>query len=279
MMYQLKYQSLILGAACVLSGCGADKKNGIDFYDPTPTEVGLQLLGDSYLDFESSRVTPSYEAYIPSFLNQLASQYHGVNVVYRDRSVSGSKLDYILGGQYESARAEGVKTLVINGGANDLREPCATSNIEIVNDSYVAVSGSECENALASVETKISTFFSRVADEDVTTYGAPPDIIWLGRYNLPSTVTHKDIVNRVNEMIISVCNQVSEDQKENYSSFCTYVDTRNEWTVDETDLYLLSSELDPYASDGAIHVNELGGQIIANVLWEVISNPANEFFF
>ena len=123
-------------------------------------------------------------------------------------------------------------------------------------------------------KTKIRNFFVDLVDEqgDVATYGAPPKIVWLGRYNLPATVTHYSIVNRVNERIAEIC-------EEDYGQYCVYVDTRGAWSVEDTDLYLLSSEQDPYASDGPIHVNEMGGEIIANRLWEVISNPTNEIFF
>lgn len=272
MFQRAKCTALTWGVALVLAGCGADKKNGIDFYDPVPTDSGLQLIGDSYLDFESPKISPAYEAYIPSFLNHRASQYHGRDVIYKDRSVSGSKLDYILGGQYEGARLDGAQTLVVNGGANDLRVPCVASKVVDSNGNYVA--NDACEKAITSVKQQIETFFELVVSKNhVDQFGDPPDIIWLGRYHLPATVTHKSVVNRVNNIISGICN------RQKYRSFCTYVDTRSAWTAEESVMYLLSSDEDPFASDGPIHVNDLGGQKITGILWDVLSNPSSDFYF
>lgn len=264
----MKYQHMRLVLASVsisvgLAGCS------YDFYNPTPTTFELQTLGNSYLDYQNK-----YAAVIPSYLNQFASAYYKKTVVYKDRAVSGTNLDSILVTTFDAARNSdlvnadyAIKTMVINGGENDIREECVGSATTASDGSYV--SNSSCENAIAVAKQKIQDFFVRINSQtSINKYGYPPAIVWLGRYNMPGTVVHKNIVSDWNAFMKAQCAAVNR---------CYFVDMESAWS--SSDAYKYLDNNDRYATNGPVHVNAQGGQILAQRIWNVLTDPANNLYF
>lgn len=252
----LKASAVLLSSVALFGNKGC---NRADLYNPTANEYQLQFLGDSYIDFGSGK---KGTAYIPLAINQYATGYYGETIVYKDRSVTGATLEEVQE-QYEDAKAHAladdsyeIQTIVVNGGANNIREACKTEKIP---DGY---EGTNCETLMDATEITAKAFIDQLTTE-------VPNVIWMGRYYMAPFVTLQSVIDDFDNTIKAYC-----ESKAN----CFYMDPRyNEdlglyglWNYDDAVNYVLN--------DGK-HVNPTGGELIAAELWSILTQPGWNIYF
>lgn len=265
-----------------------------DLYHPQATDVSVQLLGDSYMDYGDGK---SNTAYIPPYVFYAVSQLRNENVIYGERTVSGALIgdlddatDDDVYDQYVSAITENpgqVKTIIMNGGANDLRNPCKTNtlpagnpldDIHAVFDNTDAmidadIIDSTCANAINSTLLTIEELLVRTNTDEIES------VIWLSRYYMAADVTKPQVINYVNNKVKALC--------ENHASInnCYFLETRKvsddstvgAWTAEEAAEFTLNEDgKEVYAylrtGDGK-HVNQVGGEIIGQLIVDLLTDP------
>ena len=294
---------LILSLIALTAACGGKNKSG-NFYDSGDNDTPeVQMLGDSYIDYGNGNlVIEDYEPYIPASLIALSTEYSD-GKIYRDRSHSGKKIGDVIE-QFESAYSEDmvtgegdfthqVKTLIINGGANNLRVECvkrkvydSVGGVAVRNDAY----DNSCIPEFNNVKDKIARLFCKIDKGNITAtdpcasdvvaepgYVAPA-VVWLGRYYLDSDLIDTDLIDEFNDYVKGVCNTYSH---------CYFVETRGAWSPQNANNHLLTKAQDRYVEDGfernedgtakythGIHVTKASGDTIANLLWDVLEGNA-----
>ncbi|MDX1695532.1 MAG: SGNH/GDSL hydrolase family protein [Ketobacteraceae bacterium] len=203
----------------------------------------VQILGDSYFDFDF---------YIPDELKNLSGWE------FYDRSVTNSELSDISK-QFDAVladeKADGtytVSTIIINGGANDLKSPCVTSK----NRDGLS---SGCTDALIASREAIKNLLAKMA-------GEVESIVWAGRYYMAESTAPQAAVDAHNENIIAECAKYTN---------CYFVEVRG-YENDGDDLRWSYAEGTPadegglYIKNDGQHVTEKGAVRIATLIWQVM---------
>lgn len=244
----LRFTSLgvfaIAAAAC--GGNGISNNYPLDS-DPAPNTFEIQILGDSYFDFQG---------HIPRSLIDLSG------AIYLDRSETNSRIkDVDL--QVDAALAEDaanaayrIKTVIINAGANDLKGDCITSK----NQNGLS---EDCLTALAKSNTAITNLLKKLTAKI-------DNVVWAGRYYMRKDVAPKAAVDAHNQGVIQACAQFEN---------CHFVEVRGA-DNDGDDLRWTYADASPTIVDGVSvpslyvlnsdgqHVTQLGGQNIATLIWQ-----------
>lgn len=266
-----------------------------DLYNPEANDFSVQLLGDSYMDFGDGKRNT---AYIPPYIFNKVSELRNEEVIYKERTVSGALIgeledstDDDVYDQYVSAITENpgeIKTIIMNGGANDLRIPCKTNTLpeidpeddvhatfentsEMVSENII---DSNCANAIDSTLEIIRELLVRTNTDGIES------VIWLSRYYMAADVTKPQVINFVNNKIKGYC------ENDSSISNCHFLETRKfdgtssdgAWTVEEAAAFTLNEDGKPiYAylrtNDGK-HVNQAGGEIIAQLIVDLLTDSA-----
>lgn len=236
-------QALTIAAAASITACVNCSNGTCNRYAPTPDERGVQIIGDSYFD---------YMGYIPEELAEKSGK------VYEDRSRSGATLAQITG-YYETARAEDeadstyeIRTLLLDGGGNDMRKVCKTADQGPGFDGTFAGLSEACKAASSSAIAGAKALIDRTRDDEID------DVVWLGPHYFAADFVPQVIVDTFADAVQQHC-QTKRDGDERNN--CHFVETRGAWTPAGADAHLLGDRA---------HVNEEGGQIIADLLWQVM---------
>lgn len=220
----------VVGALVFLVGC-------FDRYraDEQSAVRTVQILGDSVMD---------YKGLIPKKLGELARSENAISEGsdYWDLSRSGAKLteDIGVGNWFEPSRrysiltqakeaikTSNLRTIIIDGGANDVKDDCEPNgnfNTEIIrsNGSRTSNLSDACKDILEGNAGKnIQSIKNKVASIlNVLRQGGVDHVVWVGNHYLGTQAVPSVVVDRLNALTKQVCEQ-------QYSDICIFVNTRN----------------------------------------------------
>jgi hypothetical protein len=126
-----------------------------NFHDPTPTDKDVQIVGDSVFDLSGE---------IQTRLKALSGK------MYQDRSVSNSKIAAIQSQLAAALTRKTVKTVIANGGANDIFQSSA--------DCYADPLTKGCKEVLNYVGDKTEVMINNMHSK------SPKNGVWLGYYHV-----------------------------------------------------------------------------------------------
>lgn len=235
--------ALMITAATSLAACDKCLDGTSNRYDPTPDELGVQILGDSYFD---------YMGYIPEDLADKSGK------VYMDRSRSGATLEQITC-YYETARKEDdedaayeLRTLLLAGGGNDMRKVCKTADQGAGFDGTFESLDGACKTAVTDAVAAATGLIDRTRDDGID------DVVWLGPPYFAADFAPPVVIDTFTDAVKQHCETGRDEDARNN---CHFVETRGAWTPAEADAHLLEDRA---------HVNEQGAQVIADLLWQVM---------
>jgi len=243
MRFSSTHFAFTITIAALLTGCDGTSDR---YKTPNADEKGVQFIGNSYFDFMG---------YIPKDLIVKSGK------VYMDRSRSGATLTQITT-DYEKALAEAdkpeasyeIRTLLLEGGGNDVRKVCKTADQGAGFDGTFAGLSQPCKKALSGATTAAKALIDRTRDDKIE------NVVWLGPYYLAPDVVPPVLIDTFADAIKRHCETArAADARNN----CHFVETRGAWTPAQADGYVLGDRA---------HVNEQGGQIIADLLWQGMVN-------
>ncbi len=134
-----------------------------DFNNPSADEWDVQIVGDSVFDLSGD---------IRTVLKNLSGKG------YKDRSVSGAKIQAIDNQLARAERRSSLKTVIANGGANDILQGSADC------DSDPLTQG--CLNVLDYIGDKGANMINDMYN------GPSDDHVWLGYYNVKGSEAEKN---------------------------------------------------------------------------------------
>lgn len=156
-MRQLGYSLLVLVALSFSTGCSWD------FNNPSADEWDVQIIGDSVFDLSGD---------IRTVLKDLSGKG------YKDRSVSGAKISAIQNQLNRADNRSSLKTIIANGGANDILQGSADC------DSDPLTQG--CLDVLDYVADRMDQMLNSMYN------GPSDDVVWLGYYNVKGSEAEKN---------------------------------------------------------------------------------------
>ncbi len=147
----------LTGLTLATTGCS------MDFNNPTPSEWDVQIVGDSVFDLSGD---------IQKVLKTLSGD------TYKDRSVSGAKIAAIQSQLNTALGRTTLKTVIADGGANDILQGTADC------DSDPLTTG--CVDVLNYVGDKMEAMISAMYAK------SPNDCAWLGYYHVKGDEIEKN---------------------------------------------------------------------------------------
>jgi hypothetical protein len=217
-------------------GCSAD------FHNPTPNEWDVQIVGDSVFDLSGE---------IQTDLKTLSG-----GKLYKDRSVSGAKIAAIVSQLNTALGRTTLKTVISDGGANDILQGSADCDTDPVTQGCVDVLnyvGDEMEIMINNTYAK-----------------SPTGGVWLGYYHVKGSEVEK------NEAIDYAYTWV-------YPGIfpSTFTSGSSSWpaVIFGTDLKYLLVDSRPYMTTSDIksdniHPTSSGSQKLANQIWAAMVGGA-----
>jgi hypothetical protein len=211
----------IAGLCMMMSGCAWD------FNNPTADEYDVQIIGDSIFDLSGD---------IQDVLTDLSGK------VYKDRSVSGEKIDGILTQYDRAARNANLKTVIADGGGNDILQGSADCESDPLTQ--------DCINTIDYVADKMEVLLEDMYNDGVQ------DCVWLGYYHVKNSEAEK---NEAMDYAYSLYPAIFADASlNNYGSGGAYaIDSRDD---------IVPSQI---KSDD-IHPTYEGSEILAGLIWGVM---------
>ncbi|OUS29014.1 hypothetical protein A9Q99_10405 [Gammaproteobacteria bacterium 45_16_T64] len=252
----------IFGVAFSMSGCkqseidcvaGNKQPESCDLYtavgtESSPMENDVIIMGDSLWDLGSP-----YGA-IPLNLIERSKK------TYLELARSGAHTNYIRDieiPKIPNYNGQGldpdptVKTIIVNGGANNLKEPCKVdleNNINVDEGTY----STACTDAFTVAVTEAEEIISLLSAID-----SVENIVWTGPQYFPVSVVSENLIDKTVGELSSLC---SDDLTEK----CTYVDLTQApmWGPDDASIYLYDD----------IHVNVAGAELIGGQVWSILES-------
>jgi hypothetical protein len=210
----------ISGVLLLSVGCS------FDFHDPSADEYDVQIIGDSIFDLSGD---------IQEELADLSGK------VYKDRSVSGEKIDGIMD-QYDRAiyNTPSLKTVIADGGGNDILQGSADCDSDPLKQ--------ECIDVIDYVADSMEILLEDMYNDGVD------DCVWLGYYYLTRDEAEK---NEALDYAYTLYPAVFSDASLNlYGSGGAYmIDPRGD------------IEYSQVKSDG-IHPTASGSEELAGLIWD-----------
>jgi hypothetical protein len=140
---------MLIGMTLATIGCS------MDFHNPSANEWDVQIVGDSVFDLSGD---------IQTVLKSKSGK------TYKDRSVSGAKIAAIQSQLNTALGRTTLKTVIADGGANDILQGTADCNSDPVTPA--------CKDVLNYVGDKMENMIN------VMYYKSPDDCVWLGYYHV-----------------------------------------------------------------------------------------------
>ncbi|BCS96790.1 hypothetical protein DSLASN_24220 [Desulfoluna limicola] len=214
--------ALVAGSLLFTAGCSFDLNN------PNADEYDVQIIGDSIYDYSGD---------IQDILHDLSGK------MYKDRSVSGEKIDGILT-QYDRAigNTPSLKTVLADGGGNDILQGSADCESDPLTQG--------CIDTVDYVADRMEVLLEDMYQDGVD------DCIWLGYYYLKDSEAEK---NEALDHAYTIYPSVFGDASLNlYGAGGAYlVDPRPN---------IVPSQI---KSDD-IHPTYSGSDVLANLIWNVM---------
>lgn len=150
--------AIVIAFSLVITGCS------FDLHNPRADEYDVQIIGDSIFDYSGD---------IRTVLKSLSGKG------YKDRSVSGKKIDGVID-QYNTAiyYRPSLKTVIADGGGNDVLQGSADCESDPLTQG--------CVNTVNYVADRMEYLL-----EDMSSDGVD-DCVWLGYYYLTGVEEEKN---------------------------------------------------------------------------------------
>ncbi len=216
-----------------------------DFNNPKPSEWDVQIIGDSVFDLSGD---------IQKVLKTLSGK------TYKDRSVSGAKIAAIEGQLAQAEQRTTLKTLIADGGANDILQGSMDC------DSDPLTPG--CLDVLDYIS---DTMWNMIVDM----YNGPSaGHVWMGYYHVKGDEAEKnEAIDYAYDNLYPSLFDLSESGGTNYSGVVSgygeyYGSALTGFSIALADPrdYILTSDI---KSDN-IHPTYSGSQKLANLIWGVM---------
>jgi len=156
-MRKLGYSLLLLLAFSLNTGCSWD------FNNPSADEWDVQIIGDSVFDLSGD---------IRTVLKQLSGKG------YKDRSVSGAKIQAIHNQLNKADDRSSLKTIIADGGANDILQGSADCESDPLTQG--------CLDVLDYITGKMDVMLNQMYN------GPSDDVVWLGYYHVKGGEAEKN---------------------------------------------------------------------------------------
>ena len=217
-IFRVLFPLLMVAGLLVMTGCSWDMNN------PRADEYDVQIIGDSVFDLSGD---------IHDVLQDLSGKS------YKDRSVSGAKIAAIDSQLGTALTRTTLKTLIADGGANDIlqgsmdcdSDPLTQGCVDVID--YI---GDTMENML----------------DDMYVSGLD-DCVWMGYYHVTG----------------------DDEEKNEAIDYCYSYAYPGIFGSAAVSTYLIDPRSDIYTShlksDG-IHPTYAGSEILANLIWDVMVN-------
>ena len=218
---------MLAGMALATIGCS------YDFNDPVADEYDVQIVGDSVFDLSGD---------IHDVLQVLSGKS------YKDRSVSGAKIAAIETQLNTALTRRTLKTIIADGGANDILQGTADC------DSDPLTQG--CVDVLDYVGDRMEVMINNMYTKKVS------DCVWLGYYHVKGGEIEK------NEAIDYAYDWIYPGIFPDYLSTYPAVFIRNKYKA-----LLVDSRPDilpEHIESDDIHPTYDGSEILANLIWDAM---------
>lgn len=164
---------------------------------------------------------------------------------YADLSVSGQRTSYINDVEIPKISTLGdVKTVIVNGGANDILAACG-ANVE-TGDNVDRITDT-CEAALDSMETGVTNMLNSLA-----AIASIDHVIWVGPQYFPVDMVARIVIDEAAVRIQSTCTG-------NLNYKCSFVDNSANWTQEDAAAYLMKDKQ---------HVKKEGAALMGEEIWQ-----------
>ncbi len=200
----------------LLGACDFTKNNNV-------TNPRAMFMGDSIFDLSGD---------ISERIEELSGE------VYREYSVSGAKIDDIIG-QYDKAKGEDsdIRTVIMDGGGNDIKDESVCHN-DVLN--------ANCQNMIDDIAVLVDDMLTEMHTDGVQ------NVVYMGYYHLfAKNEGLNPAVDYASEMAIDVCADAALN--------CYFVDTRPSFEGHPE--YVLSDDL---------HPTREGSNVIGDLIWDTM---------
>lgn len=230
---------------------------GCNRYVSDTSTYEIQILGDSYFD---------HDGYAPLRIALRTSEEtsEGQQVVYHDRSITDAQIDPDINLQMDQAIDTAnlddyqIKTILIDGGANYVKERCPFNQTE---EQRI----STCHPAIELAGTQAYEMLTKAVDAGVE------NIVWAGYYYInPETRVLPQDMDTLNAALEAACDDINDYQVcddtgacEPFNG-CTFVDMSGVWTAEEA--VVGAGHL---INDG-LHVTRKGGCLVGDTIWAAL---------
>lgn len=246
-------RTIITASVCMsffgLAGCKTDEINCVvngkkpescNLYTAkatvdSPLEDKVVIIGDSLWDYGKPHGA------IPLKLIELSGK------TYYELARSGAFTSYILDDEIPKIPKEdnvyALKSVLVNGGANNVRTPCEIdleNNVNVTAETF----SQSCNDAIAEAEIGAEQIIGRLV-----AIPSVDHVVWVGPQYFPIEKVSAELVDFVSDRISTLCAAESK---------CHFVDLRGIWSQSNADAYLFDKE----------HVNQDGAELVGNEIWQ-----------
>lgn len=240
--------TLLLG--CVGGGVQDYYKSGEYVTEQTPLKSSVHILGDSFWDYgKSDNGAPPVPGRI---LREITSH---TGLIYVDHSQTNASMKHISEtqlSQLKEAQPGQIRTILVNGGANDVKKICAGQQSIVVDGEQIPNFTIDCKLALDdTTKARKSLLNTLLLSEDLPSL---QKIVWVSTISFPTTTIDSVVTQAFNQGIRDACEAVAQQK-------CLYVDVSTRWNPTEADGFVLNDKM---------HVDDTGAAVVGNAIWDAM---------